>query len=296
LPPAQAIGNVARMSLCRLDRVAGAFVGMVTVGALGLWGCESSTDSGSGPIAPSPTYTAPAPTTPPGPTGDASSTPDGGDGGTVDPIPNARTLKLVNLSAVVINGCIRTDGSADPFAGPLFRSGGIPTEAVSARVILKNLPGNAEMKIIADGAGCESAALGTVVLKLATQAEDVHLGVYYLAPGGGQNVGAFVEHLTPTPGKESVLSQPPFTSATFTRDDGVGAPINRRGPAQLPVVVDPGLVGKITLGVPGVERPMKTVAGGTISLWSTATAIILCDERAPAVDGLTSCPSTLRAP
>ena len=41
---------------------------------------------------------------------------------------------------------------------------------------------------------------------------------------------------------------------------------------------------------------MKTVAGGTLSIWSTPTMFIFCDERAAAVDGLTSCRVTLRAP
>jgi len=94
-----------------------------------------------------------------------------------------------------------------------------------------------------------------------------------------------------------VLVKPPLRDVTFTRDDGVGAPINLRGATFVPVAVAPNLVGKITLpNVVGLERPMKTETSGTISLWSTPTSIILCDERAPAVNGLTHCPTTLRAP
>lgn len=63
------------------------------------------------------------------------------------------------------------------------------------------------------------------------------------------------------------------------------------------MLVDPDLVGKVTaLGVTAAARPMKTVAGGTLSIWSTPTMFIFCDERAAAVDGLTSCRVTLRAP
>jgi hypothetical protein len=269
---------------------------MLALGPLALWACESSsTGEGSGPVTTSPTVTSTAPTAPTGTSTDAAP-PDAGEDGATDPIPNARTLKLLNLSTIpAINACLRKDGTTDPFMGPLFRSAGIPPSSLSARFAY-NLPsGNGELKIIAATDGCEDAALRTIVLNLATQGDDSHLGVYFTGPG--QPPGSFAELLTPTPGKEAVLTQPPYSNAIFTRDDGVGTPVQLRGAASKPVAVEPNLVGKITLlGIPGVERPMRTVAGGTISLWTTATSIILCDERAAAVDGLANCGATLRAP
>ncbi len=80
------------------------------------------------------------------------------------------------------------------------------------------------------------------------------------------------------------------------RDDGVGAPISLRPPKTGDVVLlDPNLVGKIVNnGVP--DRPMKTVAGGTLTLVGLVDKTLLCDERAATIDGLTDCSATLRAP
>lgn len=265
-----------------------------------LLACEDSSSSGSSGTPVSPTGTVPTPTTTP----TTSPTPDGGgttgdaEGGTPGTIPDAQTLKLLNISGAAINACIRSQAPGAPdFTTPAYRAAGIPIGALSERVIVPG-DGTRELKIIPAGATCADPGLFTQGNLFAGQASNVHLVYWYRGAGNGAIAGGEVEHLTATAGKESVYfyllasqGQP-----SFVRDDGVGAPISlRAAKAGDVVLLDGNLVGKVVSnGVP--DRPMKTLAGGTLSLVGLSDKTLLCDERAAAIDGLTDCAATLRAP
>lgn len=285
------------MGLHRIARVASAVGLLAAVGPVALWACDD--DSTPAGPSPSPTTTLTTPTPGPIPSADGGEDGGGGDGGNGEPgvIPDKRTVKLVNLSEGSVNACIKSTAGGD-FIGPLFRAAGVPTNAASERVLIDTIAGNGVVRIIAAGDTCAGTELGTITLPLSSQSEDSHLGVTYDALAS-QKVAGWFEHLTVTPGKESILTQA-LDFPLFTRDDGVGGAQNLRVVTGEPVLLDPDLVGKLTLmNVPDVERHIKTVAGGTLSLWATKSpslGILLCDERAAAQDGLTNCSATLRIP
>lgn len=275
-------------------------VGLVASAPFALLACEDSSSSGSSGAPVTPTGTVPTPTTNP----TTSPTPDGGgttpdaEAGTPGTIPDAQTLKLLNVSGVAINACIRSQAPGSPdFTTPAYRAAGIPVGAMSERVVVTG-DGTKELKIIPAGATCADPGLLTQGGLFAGQASNVHMVYWYRGAGNGAVGGGDFEHLTPTAGKESVYFYLTASQGqpSFVRDDGVGAPISLRaakfGDA---VLLDPNLVGKIVNnGVP--DRPMKTVAGGTLTLVGLVDKTLLCDERAAAVDGLTDCAATLRAP
>jgi hypothetical protein len=270
------------------------FGGLLAIGPIALWACEDDSTSAA-PTTPvlSPTLTTPAPSSNPG--ADAGSSGDAGGGSGAPPddtIPDKRTLKLANFGEVPINACIRRATSGDPYTGPLFRAAGVPKNNVSARALIDQIAGNGEVKIIAATDDCNGAELGTITLALSTQSQDSHLGVDFGASAG---TGGFFEHLKSTPGKESVMTQD-LSSPRYARDDGVGGEVNLRLVTGDAVLLDPDVVGTITLVGSDAERKIKPLAGRALSLWGVGGAILLCDERAAAVDGLTNCSETLRAP
>lgn len=283
----------------RLRRGGLVLVALVASAPFALFACEDSSSSGSSGAPVTPTGTVPTPTTNPTttPTPDGGGTTTDAEAGTVGPIPDAQTMKLLNISGAPINACYRSQAVGAPgFTTPAYRAAGIPDGALSERAIVTG-DGTKEIKIIPAGATCADPGIYTLGGLFAGQASNVHLILWYRGTGA-QSAGNNVEHLTPTAGKESVFFHlfPSVGQPSFVRDDGVGAPISLR-PAKTGdvVLLDPNLVGKIVSnGIP--DRPMKTVAGGTLSLVVLADKFLLCDERAPAIDGLTDCATTLRAP
>ncbi len=235
------------------------------------------------------------------PASDAAAAVDGAgvDGGDLEDIPKVHTVKLANFSEEsAINACLRPQRSTDPYIGPIFRAEGIPKGAISARVIIA-LPSSAEAKIIRAGADCETGeALVIQPVVDASQAQGGHFGVYYRGPGNHEVSGGWIENLVPTPGKDALQYQPPIRAdGTFLRDDGVGGAVNLRTPKGLAVLVDGNVTGTISLTSPFTgSRTVRTVAGGTVSVWLSDSVIMLCDERLRSQNGLTRCESTLRAP
>lgn len=282
---------------------AAAFLGLAASAPIALWACEDSTTGAEGSTTPGPTVSVPT-SSPTGPNGadsgagDDGSTPTDGGNTTAD-IPKKQTLKIMNLSGAPINACIRSEAVGQPgFTTPAYRAAGIPDGAMSQRVLVPDI-GSKELKIIAAGGSCADAALATQTGLFAGQGEDTHATFWYRS-SGGQNAGTILENVTPTAGKDTV-AYVLFASTrepNFVRDDGMGAPIPLRAAVFGDnVLLDGDLVGKfVSPGQPAVERPVKTVSGGTIDVFALETKTILCDDRAPAVDGLSNCSDSLRAP
>ncbi len=270
------------------------FLVITTASPCALVACEDETNNTSSPGTP-----VNVPTIPTSEAGalDAGVPDDSGGGADSggEVVPDAPTIKIANFSNTLINACIRGGGS-DPFVGPLFRAAGIPPNGVSARVLVPNPGGNKEVKIIAVGESCEAAGLATTTINYGA-APKLHAGHWYRG-GTGQTGGGWIENVTPTVGKETVRAMSGSErDPSFVRDDDAGPPVDLTPPGGGNVLLDPDLVGKILAVGEGVlERPIKTKAGGTLSLWSRSAAILLCDESAPAVDGLTDCSPTLRSP
>lgn len=249
--------------------------------------CDDSSTGGAGPAGPAPTTAAPPPTpTTPG-TATPPTAPTPGE-----VIPDKRTVKIVNLSsAAPVTACFRKNGTSNPFTAFGFRELGIPQNAMSARLVFDYTEGGqVEVKLVAASAGCAGEALGTNVLPLTTQAENTH---YDLVLSGGVQI-AF-EHLTPTEGKDSIFVQSLLSYPVFTPSGGAAIPLRKI--SGDPDLLEPDLVGTLTRAdLAGYERPFKALSGGTLSLFATADGLLVCDERAASVDGLTPCPASLRAP
>ncbi len=231
--------------------------------------------------------------------------PEGGadtsTGGDAEPMVDAgeiTTLKLANFSASAINGCVRSKIGTGAFTGPLFRAAGVPAGAVSERVSVERM--NLDLKVIAAGGACSDPGLTTITMNLGTIAgSPVHRGAWYRG-GTGSIGGGFAEILTVTPGKETIRAQDgTVREPSFVRDDDAGAPVDLTPIGGGSVTLDGDVVGKIVAasgsGAP-IERRIKTKPGGTLSMWALSSTILLCDDSAPAKDGLTVCDPMLRAP
>lgn len=233
-----------------------------------------------------------------GPSGnDAGGGPGGNDagGGTVV-IPMARTVKLWNLSGAPVNACLRSQAGGAAFTTPAYRAAGIPDGALSERVITTG-DGTQEIKVIAAGGSCADAALFSQTGLFAGQGEDSHLVLYYVGVGA-QVAGFQFENLAQVAGKESVAYYLSASQEAVTSfDTGSGTPTSLRAASfGGTVLLDPSLTGNITTASGAPSRAMKTVSGGVLELVVRPTAILLCDPRAPAIDGLTDCSASVRAP
>lgn len=218
------------------------------------------------------------------------------DGGTERPDDGTMTLRVVNLSDAPLNACCQwapESGAMGTQMGPVFRAAGIPPLSQSERVTVDRA--RIRVTFIPVGAACELAGAET---RLVDPTETTtHLGVWF-APGTNAtvpNASAFDENVAAIAGKESVrLAGHDTASASLSFAPQGGGP-SLSGPS---FEVEGGALGSlvVTADLQDVARPIRAKSGGTLSVFFAGGQVVLCDDSAPVVDGVSSCGPEVRQP
>lgn len=207
-------------------------------------------------------------------------------------------VRLANMRGIALDFCIWPKGGQMPTLPVFAGSGGIPAGAVSTWAPFDGVAADFSLRYTPAGSTCAEDAGFNTTNQTGNAAP---YRTFWTSDKGSILGSGLFDVTTPTAGKDTILfDRMQSTSSTLQfvpdADAGPAVPITN----GVAVMLTPGVAGQLIGDVPGVgtppPRPFKPVTGGIARIFMTGTAILVCDELAPAIGALSDCRNTVRAP